>query len=103
MLCADSRFDRPQYGQSPGLFRQPWGAAAFGDNLIVSELSGKQLQVFTLAGEAVGQIKPSTGGALAGIWAGLAGADSGDGKDVTVLVADVDHHCVREVRLQRWY
>ena len=51
-----------KYGTGPGCFRQPWGVASCGEHIIVSELAGRRLQVFTPDGHPRGMLSPPGNG-----------------------------------------
>ena len=87
-------------GTTPGRFCQPYGVASCGDHVLVSEHSGRRVQAFTPAGEAVGQVTPSRGGSLGSLWAG---PPAGDMERNVVLAADWDRHVVHELSLKPWY
>ena len=86
-------------GAAPGRFVQPWGVAACGEHVVVSEHAGRRVQAFTTDGEVVGQCRPPHCGDLAGLWAQPTSAAS----DAVVLVADWGQRCVHALRLRPWY
>lgn len=95
-----------KYGTGPGCFRQPWGVASCGEHIIVSELAGRRLQVFTPDGHPRGMLSPPGCGELAGICVQQSAAvGSGDAHQAssTVLVADWDRRCARVLRIDPWY
>ena len=117
-FCADTGAHRRSFGRrgaGPGELCQPWGAAACGDHLLISERGGRRVQVFTPQGRPVGMLAPPGCGALAHVWvappspcsraaAGEGGREGGDGDGARrVLVADWDGHCVREMLVRPWY
>ena len=102
-------------GEAPGRFLHPWGVASCGDHIVVSEHSGRRVQIFTADGRVVGRVAPAGAGCLAGVWAGFAGAGP-SGADCAeaaaqerprprgvVLVSDWDRCVVHALSVTPWY